>query len=208
MTEQQIERLEELLEDLMEEPVGVDELNGLFAAVAAGPNLVNVDIWLPILFNEEDLTAIFSSEPQMKALMDLIMTFYNETVQSINDDSFAPFFRYYDDDDTDTPDPEPWCHAFHLGLELHGEDTTAKENTELLTILLPIVYFFDPEAVYQSMVEQTGDLEMTQQEVWEEMLEMIADVVLNVRDHFHPEHRKEGLKPEGRILPFDPPDVN
>jgi len=116
LTEQDIERLEELLgsEIFHGEAMTLDELQGFLCAVASGPETILPSRWLPVALGEEPR---YESPAQAEEMLGLVMRFYNQNLSALNRGEGVELILYHLPDSEDY-DYEDWCRAYLDGVDL------------------------------------------------------------------------------------------
>jgi yecA family protein len=181
MDKQSIESLEKLLKESIEDPMGIDEIHALFTAIAVGPSVVQPDKWLPLILGDDTEKM---NEKRIQELIGLLLTFYNDTLRSIDEKKFVPIFRKSKDKKgigDQNQNPSPWCISFFSAMHLHGEDWL-KNKDGLLTALFPIAFFFEPEKLFNDLIHNKE--KKTFSEIKEIMFDKIPDTVLELREFF------------------------
>ena len=195
---EQLEALQEQLFRLSEMAPGIDEIQAVLVAVAIGPHYIARSEWVSfILGGDEKMLS------EADALVDVLESFYHETVSAIQQDEFMPIFRLWEDDSNEEEqfDPTPWCEAFNDAMNLHGEDWVSEEDEDLIMTLLPVSYFLDPELVTEQLkIENPHDLEHLESD----MMDLLGSMVCNLYDYFQKTCGDDfQKKPAGHVLPFD-----
>ena len=88
----ELDQLEQLLvADLFrEEAMPLDMLQGLFCAVASAPDLIPPSNWLPVALGEKP---DYQSTEQAEEILDLVMRFYGQTIQELDDGGGVTLYR-------------------------------------------------------------------------------------------------------------------
>jgi uncharacterized protein len=110
----------------------LDAMQGLFCAVASSPDLIAPSVWLPAVLGEE-----FESEvkDQMREVIDLILRFYNATVDELMQGHGLTLELYATEQDED--DYALWCLGYLEGVALSTHDW-GEEGDELSELMFPI----------------------------------------------------------------------
>jgi uncharacterized protein len=104
-----------------EHAMNLEELDGFFAALICGPNLVHpgeylIEIWGGEMADED----AFSSQQQLKDFLDLIMRHWNVVADTLQSgDVFLPLLL---EDDHGIAHANDWAQGFMRGMELRRED--------------------------------------------------------------------------------------
>ena len=127
----ELDRLEQLLvSDLFhEEAMPLDMLQGLLCAVASSPDLIPPSRWLPAALGDNPA---YETAQQAEEVLDLVMRFYGQTVQELDDG--AGFTLYVFPDEQGEDDLATWCEGYLEGVMLseadwyeHGEPEAVEE---------------------------------------------------------------------------------
>jgi yecA family protein len=124
LSEFELELLEDILmnmtlDELEEEPLPaltIDEVDGLFAALALHSQIIEPSEWIEVVLGD----AVFESQAQASQVMDLLMRHYNYVVSQIRTSASMGSYQPLSYDDND--DMHEWCHGFILGTGL-GDKT-------------------------------------------------------------------------------------
>jgi uncharacterized protein len=115
LSEEELNCLEDLLaSDIFSgEAMALDELQGFLCAVVSGPELIPPSEWLPAALGE---SMRYESEAQAQQVLDLVMRFYNQTVQALDAGKGFDFVLYRPDEAAEF-DYETWCLEYLDGVE-------------------------------------------------------------------------------------------
>jgi uncharacterized protein len=158
LSEEEFNRLEDLLaSDIFSgEAMALDELQGFLCAVVSGPELIPPSGWLPVTLGE---SMRYESEAQAQQVLDLVMRFYNQTVQALDAGKGFDFVLYRPDEAADY-DYETWCLGYLDGVEF---SPVAWEETgdadEVDELLFPIVALAGELPAQSVMHMKPGELE-------------------------------------------------
>jgi len=110
-------------------------LDGYLAAIAIGPELVMPSEWLPVIWGDDQ--PVFDSGDEMQAVLDGIMSRYNQILRTVEDGSFAPILLY---DTDEMPLPFDWAEGFMtgIGLRVKAWEPLLHSKTEI-ALMLPIL---------------------------------------------------------------------
>jgi uncharacterized protein len=111
----ELDRLEQLLPSdvFHEEAMPLDMLQGLFCAVASAPDLIPPSRWLPAALGENPE---YETPEQAQEILGLLMRFYNQTIQELDDGRGVTLYVFPDDDGED--DLATWCEGYLEGVLL------------------------------------------------------------------------------------------
>jgi uncharacterized protein len=131
-TPAELDRLEALLdsETLRGEAMPLDALQGLFFAIAIGPEPVATADWMSVALGENPEFA--SAEDKSEAI-ELLMNFQRHAAAAIAQDGFE-FILYGPDDGA--RDYATWCGGFLDGVELSPVDWNERGNPDEVDELL------------------------------------------------------------------------
>jgi uncharacterized protein len=127
----ELDRLEQLLiSDIFhEEAMPLDMLQGLFCAVASAPDLISPSSWLPVALGDNP---DYASTEQAQEILGLVMRFYSQTVQALDDGHGITLYVFPAEDGED--DLATWCEGYLEGVVLsetdwyeHGEPERVEE---------------------------------------------------------------------------------
>jgi uncharacterized protein len=127
----ELDRLERLLisDNFHEEAMPLDMLQGLFCAVGSAPDLIPPSSWLNVALGENP---VYETTEQAQEILDLVMRFYGQTVQELDDGQGVTLYVFPDEEGED--DLATWCEGYLEGVMLsdadwyeHGEPETVEE---------------------------------------------------------------------------------
>ena len=136
----EIDELETLLtsEVFRGEAMQLDELQGLFFAVASSPELISPARWMPEALGE---TPEFADEAQASAALELVMRFYNQCVADAASEDFDLILYRTE---TDAFDYEAWCGGYLTGVDLAETDWyDAGDEDDVGELLFPLLVLAD-----------------------------------------------------------------
>lgn len=138
LSEADLQRLEDLLasEIFQGEAMTLDELQGFLCAIVSGPESIAPSQWLPAALGESPR---YESAEQAKEALDLLMRFYNQTAQALEDGEALDFVLYRPDESSEY-DYETWCRAYLEGVDFSPVDwERTGDSGEVEELLFPIV---------------------------------------------------------------------
>jgi uncharacterized protein len=127
----ELDRLEQLLvsEIFHEEAMPLDMLQGLFCAVASAPDLIAPSSWLAVALGDNP---VYETAQHAQDVLDLVMRFYAQTVQELDDGHGITLYVFPNEDGED--DLATWCEGYLEGVVLsetdwyeHGEPERVEE---------------------------------------------------------------------------------
>jgi uncharacterized protein len=125
----------------------LDAMQGLFCAVASAPDTIAPSVWLPAVLGE-DLE--FEAQDEMREVIDLVLRFYNATVDELTQGRGLTLEIYANEQDED--DYALWCLGYLEGVGLSAQDWGA-EGDELSELMFPISVL---SGVAKDMAEEDG----------------------------------------------------
>lgn len=177
-------KLQQLDDVLLSDAVGDDamllsELDGFLAGLIVCPDLILPSEWLPVIWGGDE--PVFDSLEQAKAVTNLIMGHYNDTLRQLDRHRYAPI---YDIDLDDSPLWETWIEGFLAAVRLrsqawlewtreHEEDDDLQQAWFVLTRLAELAIGLD----------NTEPLEID-----EELEDLAPDLIPNAVETLH--HRR------------------
>src|SRR5687768_7509455 len=142
-----------------EHAMNLEELDGFFAALICGPNLVHpseylIEIWGGEMADED----AFSSQQQLKDFLDLIMRHWNVVADTLQSgDVFLPLLL---EDDHGVVHANDWAQGFMRGMNVRREDWADLLDDEdhggWLVPILALAHEHDPDPAmrpYQEPVD-------------------------------------------------------
>ncbi|HEY4940514.1 MAG TPA: UPF0149 family protein [Rhizomicrobium sp.] len=185
------ERLAAFLEspDLSDGVMTLPELDGFLAGIAAGPQPVPADEWLPIVWGDDGPPA-FAADAEAKAILAAIATLFDEIAAQIEDGSYLPLLH---ESDSGAPMPQGWCVGFMTAAGLRVEAWAPLfESEDYETLAYPILAFCDDEAGKPIL-----DLSARDRRVLEaDASDHIAQAVLDIAEYWQ---QKNKPPPAGAI---------
>ena len=148
----ELDQLEQLLvSDIFhEEAMPLDMLQGLFCAVASAPDLISPSSWMPVALGDNP---IYRTTEQAQEILDLVMRFYSQTVQELDEGHGITLYVFPDENGED--DLATWCEGYLEGVVLsetdwyeHGEPERVEE------LLFPFMLL---SGRMREAAEETGD---------------------------------------------------
>jgi uncharacterized protein len=123
--------------------MNMEELDGFFAALICGPEMVMPSEYLPIVWgqeNEED-GLVFESEAQAQQIFSLLMRHWNTIATTLDaGEPYEPLLYEYEVEGTRTAFGNDWAMGFMRGLLLHKEAwQTYLDDKEHTGTLMPII---------------------------------------------------------------------
>lgn len=133
-------KLESLLTPLSEKgsTMRPDEVQGFFAALASGPDVVEADFWLPEILGDAPEFTNAEEEVEVKALLQKL---YDATADVLAAGEELDLILYSEDDsDSDEADFWPWCNAYLYALDVVETDWfDAADDEGFEDLLMPML---------------------------------------------------------------------
>jgi uncharacterized protein len=113
----------------------LDEVDGMFAAIACTPDEITPPEWLPLVFGRQDPE--FRSVEESEAVIGGLMRMFNQVDRSINgDDVYAPVLsEITNESGEDEVHAERWAGGFIEGMRLREEFWFAEDADELAVLV-------------------------------------------------------------------------
>jgi uncharacterized protein len=140
LTSADLDRLEELLESeaFGAERLLLDEMQAVFCAVAAAPEPVPLDVWLPVVLGA---APNWESPAQEAEVLDLVTRLHDEIAATLAAGQDVAPLLYPLDEDSEDLDFAAWADAYLMGTEL-GEadwfDVADEHEEDLYDLLQPV----------------------------------------------------------------------
>ena len=91
----------------------ISDLDGFLTAVAIGPELIKPSEWLPVVWSGEQ--PVFADQNEAQAVLDAIMTRYNEILREVEQQRCEPIFWT---DPAGTMIAADWAEGFAMAMGL------------------------------------------------------------------------------------------
>ncbi len=139
LSESELDRLADILEQRGENAFTVEEVDGLFAALVCSPVLTKPSEWMPAVFGNEDPK--WSSIDEFQEAFGLLMRHWNHVAQSINDGSYEPVVSQEKDAEGKLVFVGSyWCLGFDAGMRFDEELWFDASDRVLERLLAPITF--------------------------------------------------------------------
>ncbi len=150
LSQAELEQLEALLDsDIFRgEAMLLDEMQGLFFAVASSPDLIAPAAWLPEALGE---SPAYEDAAQAQQVLALVMRFYNQSVAAAATGEFELILYRTE---TEELDYAAWCGGYLTGVDLSETDWyDAGDPDEVGELLFPLLVLADalPEEEQRSI---------------------------------------------------------
>jgi uncharacterized protein len=178
--------------------IGLDALHGLFSALAAGPDSVPPEEWMPHVVDDG---RPFASVEQAERALGLILRLNNTVIQDLERDRYEPILGEVENDDGSSAlTARGWCEGFSLGVDLRAElwEERMRADGRLLELLGPVIQLSADEGVFQADGEEV--LPPLTVAEYDRALEALPDAVVAVQRYWR-EHPPGAPIPEGMPTP-------
>lgn len=128
LSDEELDELSQFLESdqVSDETLMIDALDGYLTAIAIGPTNLPADLWLSRLWGpDEKYAPQFASPEKAQHIYQLIIRHYNGIITTLqgNPDAAAPLFEtIMTEDNEEYFDPEMWAYGFMEGVNLCRHD--------------------------------------------------------------------------------------
>ncbi|MGC9459260.1 UPF0149 family protein [Vibrio genomosp. F10] len=133
---------------------------GFVASMAAAPNVLPPEEWLPFLWGGED-TAPFSDGEQLERYVELVIQIWNSYRPALLDGNWEwPNLCALDEEDIVTKQTRDFCEGMLQGWQLARDDwetimpEQSEDNALLGGVLLSLSMLYDPETSVSTLAEQ------------------------------------------------------
>jgi uncharacterized protein len=181
-----------LLSDRVSEgAMTLSELDGFLAGIAAGPEPIEPEEWLPLVWGGES-DPDFADEAQMAAVLGAIVGLHNDVVSQIAERTYIPILWT---DADGAPLPQGWAHAFLEAAGLRLDAWRPLLESERDGFILTPLFAFCTDGGKPVLPDMTAK---EREAIRLNASDMIADAVLAVADYW--ERLAQGPDP----LPREP----
>ena len=147
LTDAELDRLGDFLKGCAGgKAMNVEELDGFFAALVAGPEVVMPSEYLPEVFGGETDAHEFGSLEEAKNILALLMRHWNDIAATLSkDDLYRPILL---EDENGVPQGNDWARGFMRGVKMcHGwADLIAdEEHGGCMVPVLMLYHEHDPD---------------------------------------------------------------
>jgi uncharacterized protein len=140
LSQAELEQLEALLDSdvFRGEAMLLDEMQGLFFAVASSPDLAAPSQWMPEALGE---SPAFENAEQAQQVLALVIRFYNQNVAAVATDDFELILYRTE---TEAFDYAAWCGGYLTGVDLAETDWyEAGDPEDVGELLFPLLVLAD-----------------------------------------------------------------
>ncbi|MGC8775618.1 MAG: UPF0149 family protein [Chlorobaculum sp.] len=205
LTPQEYEELEDFLlhESGLKHPMNLDALDGFMTALIIGPDTILPEEWLPYVWGAAGSgeSPAFQSGKQEERITGLIMQMMNalshQFEESPEDYAPLPNLTTFDNDEDQRKAARLWCRGFIEGMNMSQDSwkSLLKDEKGAKTV-------FAISAASGLLREKLNLDEEKEYELWK----LIPEAVLEIRDFWRPDHRRE--KPDEKQPKAEEPGRN
>lgn len=138
LTQSDLQRLEGFLRTAAcgAQAMGVSYAHGFLTAVASGPECLEPDEWLRLMFDDP----VFANGEDAREMLGLALRLFREIERDLHGSvDYRPVFDYvHAPGGGAQADAQAWCRGFSAGLALFGEHWTRHAHRNLSTPLILI----------------------------------------------------------------------
>ncbi len=146
--------------ELKDRLINEAKTQGFVTAMAAAPNILPPQEWIPLLWGGEEV-APFSDGEQLESYIELIIAMWNQCRPDLLEDQWVwPPQCKLDDADIVNQEARDFCEGLLQGWQLTKDDwqsimpEDSEDNALLGGVLLSISMLYDPETCLATLAEQ------------------------------------------------------
>ncbi|HEY9397748.1 MAG TPA: UPF0149 family protein [Burkholderiales bacterium] len=159
ITDDELDELSDLLDSLpSKEAMSLEMVDGFFAALIAGPEMVTREEYLPLVLGNEpdDETPAFPDAAQTERFLALLQSHWNTLAAELfktleRDEVYVPVMAVYEDDQVRGNE---WAIGFMMGTQMRGESWLGlledEDAEDLMTPMLMLAHEDHPDAELRS----------------------------------------------------------
>ncbi|QEL54932.1 YecA/YgfB family protein [Chromobacterium paludis] len=160
--------------------MNLEQLDGFFAALLAGPEAIRPAECLPIILGEAfDDEASFPSEKSLEQFVSLLRGHWQDIANALRDGEFQPWLEA---DAAGEVRGNDWCEGFVSGMELLNDDWgllfDSPDNAPLLEAIMALGFERHPDAEMRPFVDGISA------ETRAELLAALSPSVHGIHDFF------------------------
>ena len=144
--------------------LNVSELDGFFTALLSAPEMIKPSEWIPAIWGGESHTPEWPDLQQANKFISAVMVFYNQTAQSLSDDTFQALFYEKELEGKTYYVVDEWCTGFLQGMEM-WEPLSAADSHMVESALEPIQLFGTEQGWEKLKTMDMDEVESMQQAV-------------------------------------------
>jgi uncharacterized protein len=198
LTDTEFDRLEELLlRSDGEDSMNLEEVDGFFAALICGPEIVLPSEYLPEIwgFESSDADFDFDNLEELQECLDLLMRHWNNIAETLSSgEIFLPVLQ----DENGVAYANDWARGFMRGVEMRNEVWQELfDDEEHQGALVPILILFhehDPDPEMRPSKEPIDP-------EWREKLIVGAAVAVRMIYEYFAAHRPMAATTHGKVEP-------
>ncbi|POZ61671.1 YecA/YgfB family protein [Chromobacterium alticapitis] len=181
LSEQDYQRLSSILARFSAQGcMNLEQLDGFFAALLAGPEAIRPAECLPIILGEAfDDEASFPSEKALEQFVSLLRGHWQDIADALNGGEFQPWLEAGTDGLVRGND---WCEGFVSGMELLNDDWgllfDSPGHAPLLEPIMALGFERHPDAEMRPFIEDLSEPQRA------ELLSAISPSVHGIHDFF------------------------
>jgi len=196
LTDPEFRRLDKFLSGCAEGPaMSLEEVDGFFCALIAGPAIVPPEEYLPEVFGE-DLSEVASSSSSLEEfneILALLLRHWNSIVSEFAQGRFHHVFMFAERE----PEGSEWARGFMAGVEMRRPawaDLLKNDPPGYLFPMKWIAYENDPALRPPPIADKTrADLVL-----------MMEAAPLVIYEHYAPQRKKNATKATNESISFNP----
>ncbi|MEN3032482.1 YecA family protein [Chromobacterium amazonense] len=181
LSEQDYQRLSATLSRFVDQGcMNLEQLDGFFAALLAGPEAIRPAECLPLILGDAfDDESAFPSEKALEQFVSLLRGHWQDIAEALSGGEFQPWLDAGADGEIRGND---WCEGFVSGMELLNEDWgmlfDSPDSAPLLEPIMALGFERHPDADMRPFVDGISN------EVRAELLAAISPSVHGIHDFF------------------------
>jgi uncharacterized protein len=150
----------------------ISDLDGFLTAVAIGPELIRPSEWLPVVWGGEQ--PAFDDENEAQAVLDAIMSRYNQILRDVGRHSLEPIFWT---DPAGTMIAADWAEGFALGIGLRPKSWDPLfQSRKHGSLLIPILALCSDDEGGSAL----GLSAEAEEEIMADAADLIPDCVIGI----------------------------
>jgi uncharacterized protein len=191
LTDAEFDRLDEVLKRFGDKrAMNLEQLDGFFAALICGPNIVPPSEYLPKIWGDDMINeGVFSAQPMLEEFISLVTRHWNVISHTLRSgDVFTPLLL---EDDHGVSHANNWASGFMCGMELRREDWAPLLDDEdhggSLVPILALAHEHDPDPAMRPYKEPISA------ELREKLIVGTAAGVMAIYNYFEAQRLMPGL---------------
>ncbi|NIV31857.1 MAG: UPF0149 family protein, partial [Anaerolineae bacterium] len=141
LTDAELDQLAQLLASTGEEAMDLAMLDGFLTGLAVGPEFIDPEEWLALLWDEEG--PAFASEAEAEQCIALCLRQYDAIVDALDapGETLTPIFYESETEGEPSPMASEWCAGFMTALEFWKTQLKVMEKAGKGELLAPMRLF-------------------------------------------------------------------